>query len=187
MTSRADAVVLIGPMGAGKTSIGKKVARALDLPFFDTDAAVVRSHGPIEQLFVERGEAHFRAVERAAVIEGLASGGVVSLGGGSVLNPDTRADLAGHRVALLTVSPKVVAGRVRDSNRPLLQGGEDAIERWAAIFEERRPIYEQLADITFDTSTGPIQDVVDALVAWVRSATADSSAVVAPDHKEQTA
>jgi shikimate kinase len=168
MTSHSDAVVLIGPMGAGKTSIGKKAARALGLPFFDTDAAVVRDHGPIEQLFVEHGEARFRAAERAAVREGLATGGIVSLGGGAIMDPDTRAELSHLRVVLLTVSPRVVAGRVRDSNRPLLQGGDDAIERWTAIFEERRPVYEELADVTFDTSTGPLQDVVDALVAWVR-------------------
>lgn len=185
MTPPADAVVLIGPMGAGKTSIGKKAARALDLPFFDTDAAVVRDHGPIDRLFVERGEAHFRAVERAAVIEGLATGGVVSLGGGAVLDPETRADLARHRVALLTVSPRVVAGRVRDSNRPLLQGGDDAIGRWTAIFEERRPVYEELADITFDTSSGPLQAVVDAVVAWVRASAVDASAA-GHEHKEQT-
>ena len=167
MTSRSDAVVLIGPMGAGKTSIGKKAARALGMPFFDTDAAVIRDHGPIEQLFAERGEAHFRALERAAVVEGLATGGIVSLGGGAVLDPETRADLARRRVALLTVSPHVVAGRVRGSNRPLL-AGDDAIERWTAIYDERRPVYEELADATFDTSSGPLQDVVDALVAWIR-------------------
>ncbi|WP_109209468.1 MULTISPECIES: shikimate kinase [Microbacterium] len=180
MTSPSDAVVLIGPMGAGKTSIGKKAARALGVPFFDTDAAVVRAHGPIEQLFVEQGEAHFRAAERAAVTEGLATGGIVSLGGGAVMNPDTRDDLAAHRVVLLTVSPRVVAGRVRDSNRPLLQGA-DAIERWTAIFEERRPVYEALADVTFDTSSGPVQDVVDALVAWIRSG---ADAPTAPGGRE---
>ena len=173
MTSHSDAVVLIGPMGAGKTSIGKKAARALGLPFFDTDAAVVRDHGPIEQLFVEHGEARFRAAERAAVREGLATGGIVSLGGGAIMDAETRAELAGLRVVLLTVSPRVVAGRVRDSNRPLLQGGDDAIERWTAIFEERRPVYEELADVTFDTSTGPLQDVVDALVAWVCGGTVE--------------
>ncbi|MFE5409746.1 shikimate kinase [Microbacterium sp. NPDC056569] len=186
MTSPSDAVVLIGPMGAGKTSIGKKAARALGVPFFDTDAAVVRDHGPIEQLFVERGEAHFRAVERAAVVEGLATGGVVSLGGGAVLHPETRADLAAHRVVLLTVAPRVVAGRVRDSNRPLLQG-DDAIERWMAIFAERRPVYEELADVTFDTSSGPVQDVVDALVAWIRGGDVDPSTRVGAEQKEQTA
>lgn len=185
MTSHSDAVVLIGPMGAGKTSVGRKAARALGVSFFDTDAAVVRDHGPIERLFVEHGETWFRAAERAAVAEGLATGGIVSLGGGAVMDPATRADLAGHRVVLLTVSPRVVAGRVRDSNRPLLQG-DDGIARWTAIFEERRPIYEELADVTFDTSSGPLQDIVDALVAWIRGDTAEAAAPT-DDEKERTA
>ncbi|WP_127819120.1 shikimate kinase [Microbacterium sp. CPCC 204701] len=167
MTSPSDAVVLIGPMGAGKTSIGKKAARALGVPFFDTDIAIVRDHGPIEQLFADQGEDHFRALERKAVVQGLSRGGIVSLGGGAVLHPDTQADLAAHRVILLTVAPKVVAGRVRDSNRPLLQG-EDAMARWHAILEERMPLYRSLADATFDTSSGPLQHVVDAIVDWVR-------------------
>lgn len=169
MTSRSDAVVLIGPMGAGKTSIGKKAARALGVPFFDTDIAIVRDHGPIDKLFAEHGEAHFRTLERSAVVEALARGGVVSLGGGAVLHPDTQADLADQRVILLTVAPKVVAGRVRDSNRPLLQG-DDAMARWAAILEERLPLYRSLADVEFDTSSGPLQNIVDAVVAWVRAA-----------------
>jgi shikimate kinase len=163
-------------MGAGKTSIGKKAARVLGRSFFDTDAAVVRDHGPIERIFAEHGEARVRELERAAVVEGLATGGIVSLGGGAVTHPATRADLAAHRVVLLTVAPRVVAGRVRDSNRPLLQG-DDAVDRWVAIYEERRPIYEDLADVTFDTSTGPLQHVVDALVTWVRDD---------PDHQENT-
>ena len=169
MTPPSEVVVLIGPMGAGKTSVGKRVARALDVPFFDTDAAVSRAHGPIEQLFAEHGEAYFRALERDAVSEGLAAGGVVSLGGGAVLDPATRADLAPHRVVLLTVAPRVVAIRVRNSSRPLLQGDEDALTRWSRIYEERRPIYEELADVTFDTSSGPLQNVVDRIVEWVRS------------------
>lgn len=167
MTSPSDAVVLIGPMGAGKTSIGKKAARALGVPFFDTDIAIVRAHGPIERLFTEHGEDHFRTLEREAVVEGLSRGGIVSLGGGAVLHPDTRADLAAHRVILLTVASNVVAGRVRDSARPLLQG-EDAMARWSAILEERLPLYRSLADATFDTSSGPLQNIVDAIVAWVR-------------------
>ena len=168
MTPPSDTVVLIGPMGAGKTSIGKKAARALGVPFFDTDIAIVRDHGPIETLFAEHGEERFRALEREAVVEGLARGGIVSLGGGAVLHPGTRADLAAHRVILLTVAPKVVAGRVRDSNRPLLQG-EDAMARWNAIVEERMPVYRSLADATFDTSSGPLQHIVDAIVDWVRA------------------
>lgn len=167
MTSRSDAVVLIGPMGSGKTSIGRKLAKATKRPFFDTDIAVTRVHGPIEALFAEHGEEHFRRLEREAVRDGLAGGGIVSLGGGAVLDAATRADLADHRVVLLTVEPRVVATRVKDSKRPLLQG-DDAIARWTAIYTERRPLYEQLADATFDTSSGPLQDVVDAVAAWVR-------------------
>ena len=163
----SEAVVLIGPMGAGKTSIGRRVAKTLRLPFTDTDISVKTEHGPIERLFTEKGEEHFRALERAAVIAALARGGIVSVGGGAVLDPDTRADLARRRVVLLTVEPKVVAGRVRDSKRPLLNDG-DAVERWTAIYRDRRPVYEELADVTFDTSHGPIQDVVTAIADWVR-------------------
>ncbi|WP_413631621.1 shikimate kinase [Microbacterium sp. SSM24] len=159
---------MIGPMGAGKTSVGKRVARALDVPFFDTDAAISREHGPIDQIFADRGEAQFRALERAAVVEGLATGGVVSLGGGAVLDADTQSDLAQHRVVLLTVAPRVVAIRVRGSSRPLLQGDEDPLERWTRIYEQRRPVYERLANASFDTSNGPLQNVVDRIVAWTR-------------------
>ena len=168
MTSRSDAVVLIGPMGAGKTSIGRRVAKTLGRPFFDTDVAVVREHGPIEALFREHGEARFRALERAAVSEGLHTGGIVSLGGGAVLHPETRADLAAHRVVLLTVEPAVVAGRVRESSRPLLQD-EDPMARWTQIYADRRPLYDELADLTIDTSHGPLQLVVDAIVEWTLS------------------
>lgn len=168
MTSPSSAVVLIGPMGAGKTSVGRRVAKELGRPFFDSDIAVKVAHGPIEDLFAAHGEEHFRALERTAVTEGLAQGGVVSLGGGAVLDAATRADLAHHRVALLTVEPRVVASRVKESKRPLLQG-DDVGARWVEIYEARRPLYEELADATFDTSFGPLQDVVDAVVAWVRS------------------
>ena len=168
MTSRSDAVVLIGPMGSGKTSIGRRVAKALGRPFFDTDIAVVRDHGPIERLFDEHGEGHFRALEREAVRTGLESHGIVSLGGGAVLHPDTRSDLLAHRVVLLTVDPAVVASRVRETNRPLLQD-DDPIARWTQIYEQRRPIYDELADLTIDTSHGPLQLAVDAIVEWTRS------------------
>ncbi|MCP2636921.1 AAA family ATPase [Microbacterium sp. HD4P20] len=186
MSPHPEAIVLIGPMGAGKTSIGKKVARALGIPFYDSDVAVVREHGPIEQLFAEHGEAHFRALERQAVVGGLTGGGVVALGGGAVMDPATRADLRAHRVVLLTVSPKIVAGRVRESNRPLLQA-DDAIARWAQIYDERRPVYEQLADVTFDTSSGPLQNIVDAIVTWVRRTDAGELARDEPvqDQEEQ--
>ncbi|MFX5684625.1 shikimate kinase, partial [Acinetobacter baumannii] len=83
-------LVLIGPMGAGKTSVGRRVARALGEPFSDTDKIVVRDHGPIPDLFRAHGEAHCRSRERDAVAEALERGGVVALGGGAVLDPVTR-------------------------------------------------------------------------------------------------
>jgi shikimate kinase len=165
MSAPGRALVLIGPMGAGKTSIGRRVARTLQRPFFDTDIAVVRAHGPIEQIFAEHGEPYFRALEREAVVRGLATGGVVSLGGGAVLDPQTRADLAAHRVVLLTVEPRVVAGRIPHTTPPHQQD-EDALARWEQIMTARRPIYEEVADATFDTSHGPLQAVVDGIVEW---------------------
>lgn len=159
------AIVLIGPMGAGKTSIGKRVARALELPFSDSDAAVVRAHGPIEHVFRDHGEEHFRELERIAVRDSLGRGGIVALGGGAVLHPDTQQDLAAHRVVLLTVGPQTIESRIRGTKRPLLQG-DDAVARWTALFEARRPLYERLADVTFDTSAGPLQDIVDAIARW---------------------
>ncbi len=168
------AVVLIGPMGAGKTSVGRRVARALGTTFTDTDKLVVRDHGPIRDLFLAHGEPHFRALEREAVVEALGRGGVVALGGGAVLDPLTRERLTAHRVVLLTVSPHVVASRIHGDERPLL-GGEDPAERWLRIFEERRPIYESTAHIAFDTSSGPLSRVVDDIVAWAQSVPAQEA------------
>ena len=84
------------------------------------------------------------------------------------MDPATRNDLAAHRVVLLTVEPRVVAGRIRDSVRPLLQD-DDALARWEHIMTARRPVYEEVADATFDTSSGPLQAVVDAIVQWART------------------
>ncbi|MGZ0069543.1 shikimate kinase [Microbacterium arborescens] len=166
----APAIVLIGPMGAGKSSIGKKLARVLGTTFTDSDALVVRDHGPIERLFAEHGEERFRELERLAVAEALGRGGVVALGGGAVLHPDTRSDVASHRVVLLTVSEQTIASRLAGTTRPLLQG-EDPVKRWREVAESRRELYEQLADARFDTSTGRIQDIVDAIAAWAQEGT----------------
>lgn len=162
------ALVLIGPMGAGKTSVGRRVARRLGREFTDTDKLIARRHGPIPDLFARDGEAAFRRLEREAVVEALGGDGVVALGGGAVLDAGTQADLAGHRVVLLTVAPHIVASRIQGGDRPLLTG-EAPLARWERIYAERRDIYEQLADVTFDTSSGPLAAVVAGIVAWAES------------------
>ncbi|MBN9152682.1 MAG: shikimate kinase [Microbacterium sp.] len=177
-TTGGSAVVLIGPMGAGKTSVGRKLARVLGTTFFDTDIAVVRDHGPIADIFASAGEARFRALEREAVVAGLRRGGIVALGGGAILDPRTRADLLAHRVVLLTVDQRTVAGRIHDSTRPLLQG-DDAMSRWNAVMDARRDLYEQTADVRFDTSSGHIQHIVERIASWVRDT--EASALDAAD------
>lgn len=158
--------VFIGPSGAGKTRIGKRVARRLEVPFTDTDKLVAREHGPIPEIFATHGEAHFRRLERAAVERALRGDGVVSLGGGAVLDPATREDLARHPVVLLTISPEAVAPRLGDESRPLVRGG---VDDWIALNAPRWPMYESCADVTIDTSHRPTDEVVEEVVAWLTS------------------
>ena len=164
-------VALIGPMGAGKSTVGRRLAKRLGVPFTDTDASIARAHGPIADLFRTLGEPGFRAVERAAVTDALTAGGVVSLGGGAVLDAGTRRDLAGCTVVLLTVDEAVVAERISGGNRPLLT---DGVATWRRILAERLPLYEELADVVVDTSRRPMDHVVDELAVHdaVRAAAA---------------
>jgi shikimate kinase len=164
-------LVFIGPMAAGKSKIGRLVARRLAVPFIDTDKVVAAQHGPIPEIFATQGEPAFRTFERDAVVEALRGDAVVSLGGGAVLHPDTRIELADRTVVLLTVTRDAVAKRLAGSGRPLLgSAGEntDAVERWAAIADARMPIYEALATETFDTSARPITRIADDIVTWAR-------------------
>ena len=162
-------LILIGAPGAGKTRLGKRVARLLRIGFVDTDKRIVAAHGPIAQIFEEHGEEHFRRWERAVAAEALREAAVVSLGGGAVLDADTRADLVGQRVALLTVSAEAVAGRIGGGKRPLLK---DGVEAWAALAESRRELYESLASRAWDTSTLPLDDIAGDIADWVRQDTA---------------
>jgi shikimate kinase len=157
-------VVLIGPPGAGKTSVGRRVARALDAPFTDTDRAVVDAHGSIADIFRDHGEPRFRELERAAVARALAQDGVVSLGGGAVLDPDTRADLASHVVVLLTVSEDAVRSRIRGDDRPLVDG----LASWRRIVADREELYRSLADLTIDTSDRPLARIAREIERFAR-------------------
>ncbi|WP_353113667.1 shikimate kinase [Microbacterium sp.] len=168
MTNSADrplTTVFVGPMAAGKTSVGRRVARALEVPFVDTDKRIAAEHGPIPALFAEHGEKHFRELERAAVAAALAEGGAVSLGGGAVTDAATRALLAEHPVVYLTVSPEAVARRIGGGGRPLL-AGEDPVARWKEIFAARRGWYEEVADLTVDTSRRPMRTIAEEIAVW---------------------
>ena len=162
--SERPVVVLIGAPGAGKSRLGKRIARLLDVPFIDTDKTIVAEHGAIAGIFAAHGEAHFRAIEREHVSRALGQGAVVALGGGAVLDPDTQRDLAGHRVVQLTVSPEAVAKRIAGDKRPLVNG----VDAWSALVETRRPVYDRLATRTFDTSSLPIERIAVDIVDWIQ-------------------
>ncbi len=159
-------LVIIGPPGAGKTKVGKRVARALGVPFTDTDKVIVKAHGPIADLFAAHGEPHFRAIERETVAEALGTDGIVSLGGGAVLDPRTQADLRERRVALIMVDEDAVAERIEGAKRPLLAHG--GVAAWKALVDQRRHLYEALATRTFDSSRRSMDSVAEDVVAWLR-------------------
>ncbi|MHB1171534.1 MAG: shikimate kinase [Lacisediminihabitans sp.] len=165
MTSPAPWLVVIGAPGAGKTRVGKRVARLLAVDFVDTDRRIVAKHGPIAQLFAERGEEYFRQLERVEVAKALGEAAVVSIGGGAVLNTETQAELAAHRVALLTVSAEAVAARIVGTKRPLLA---DGIDSWQRLVDARREIYERLAARSWDTSERPIDQIAGEIAEWVQ-------------------
>lgn len=161
-------IVVIGPMGAGKSSVGKKLAKALGRRFVDTDRVIVRRHGPIAAFFDAEGEDRFREVERDVVAETLHEPEtVVSVGGGAVLDPATRLRLGRATIVLLEVSPEAVASRLSGSDRPLLH--HDGLTAWQEIADRRAPLYESLADLTVDTSHRPLSHVVDDIVRWLET------------------
>jgi shikimate kinase len=158
-------IVLVGPMGAGKTTVGALLARTLDVEARDTDADVEALEGrTISDIFVESGEAHFRDLERKAVAEALAThDGVLALGGGAVLDPATRELLAGHTVVFLRVGLSDAVKRVGlGSARPLLLGNVRG--RIKALLDERTPIYESVATLVVDTDGRTPDDVAAEIV-----------------------
>ncbi len=158
-------IVLIGAMGSGKTTVGELVAERLGRSVRDTDHDVEATAGrTIADIFVDDGEAAFRDLERAAVAEALAThDGVLSLGGGAVLDPGTRALLAGHDVVFLRVGLAEAVKRVGlGSSRPLLLG--NVRSRIKALLDERTPVYESVATLAVETDGRSPDDVADEIV-----------------------
>ncbi|MFF2390315.1 shikimate kinase [Agromyces sp. NPDC058104] len=152
-------IVLVGPMGAGKSRVGQRLAATAGAPFIDTDARIAERYGAIDEIFAREGEEYFRVIEREVVAEALREEAVVSLGGGAVLHEDTRDDLARLAVVWLQVSREAVAPRLAGGNRPLIADG--GLDRWTAILEARRPLYAAVADLAIDTSRRSVGRIVD--------------------------
>ncbi len=156
----APRVVLVGPMGGGKSTVGALLAQAWGLPLRDTDADIEAAEGrSISDIFVDDGEQHFRELEVAAVAEALtAHDGVLAVGGGAVLDGTTRQRLAGHPVVFLRVGLSDAVKRVGlGVGRPLLLGNVRA--RIKGLLDERTPVYESVATHTVDTDGRSPDDV----------------------------
>jgi shikimate kinase len=170
MTARH--LVLVGLMGAGKTTVGQRCAQLLDRPFVDTDDIVVATTGiTVSEIFERHGEARFRELERDAVADACAAPDplVIACGGGAVLDPDTRTRLhAAGLVVWLQAPPQVLGARVGDgSSRPLLRDGSVAtLERLAAL---RGPAYEDAADVVVDTEGRTVSEVAATVIEKLQS------------------
>ena len=159
-------IFLVGPMGAGKTTIGKRLAKALKLKFIDADHELERRTGvTIATISDIEGEAGFRQREQKLLDElTLMDGIVLATGGGAVLNAQTRQALATRGFTVyLHASPEELIARTRnDTHRPLLQA-PDRAERLRAIVTERHPLYEEVAHCSIDTGALPLGEIVSRI------------------------
>jgi len=159
-------IVLIGPMGAGKTTLGRKLAKLLDRKFVDTDRLVSASHGPITKIFETQGEDWFRALETKALKKALMTPGVIATGGGVVVTEENRELLTGIPTIFLDTNSDWVLARINLEKRPLLKADPGT---WSRLYEERLRYYRQLADETVITANRPIRVVLEELESKARN------------------
>lgn len=160
--SGAPFVVVIGPPGVGKSTVASGLAERLGRRLVDTDSLVEEREGrAIADLFIEDGEAYFRAAEERAVLDALGEeGAILALGGGAPMTPAVGAALEGHRVLFLDVGIADAARRIGfDRSRPLLS--VNPRQAWIRTMDERRPTYERLARWRVDTAGRDVDAVVD--------------------------
>ena len=162
----SESIVLVGPMGVGKTTIGKKLAKQLGKSFLDSDKEIVKKHGAIAKIFEKSGEQHFRALESEFLVVALASDSVVATGGGVVTQERNRDALRGAFVIYLSTNGRHMASRLLAGKRPLLRNG---IADWKRIYQERKPLYEQVATVEIETSSKTLNSVVSEIVELVHS------------------
>ncbi|MFE2267263.1 shikimate kinase [Streptomyces griseosporeus] len=156
-------LVLVGPMGVGKSTVGQLLAERLDAGYRDTDDDIVAEQGrAISDIFVEEGEAAFRAIEKQAVRRALSEHqGVLALGGGAILDADTRALLAGQRVVYLSMDVEEAVKRTGlNAARPLL--AVNPRKQWRELMEARRHLYEEVATVVVPTDGRTPEEVAQA-------------------------
>ncbi len=171
-------IFLIGPMGSGKTAVGKYLARVLNFPFLDSDHEIEQRTGAdIPLIFEREGEAGFRHREREAIAELSARERIVlATGGGAVLDADTRRDLQarGWVVYLETSVAQQVERAGRTRHRPLLHGADPA-QRLAELMQQREPLYREIADLTLSTNRRRVPSVAEYIAQQYRESLQSSS------------
>lgn len=154
------AIVLVGPMGAGKTTLGKKLAKKLGVSFADTDRLIGARNGSISRIFEKHGEEHFRNLETKALERALNEFDVVATGGGVVLREENRNLIKNHRVIFLDTNAESVLGKINLEKRPLIR---DDPEAWDRIYQNRVELYREVADATLFTGSRPIRTLMAEL------------------------
>lgn len=178
----APRAVLVGLPGSGKSTIGRRLAKAMGLTMLDTDAAIEQKTGrTIADIFTEDGEQGFRRIEEEVIREALAThDGVLSLGGGAVTSPGVQEALAGHTVVYLEISAAEGIRRTGGSTvRPLL-AGPDRAEKYKALMTARVPLYRRIATLRVNTNRRNPGAVVRHIVARLDDAAHTPAATPAP-------
>lgn len=171
-------IVLVGMMGAGKSSIGRRLAQRLDIPFVDADAKIEEAHAgvTIPEIFATYGEPYFRSGEARVIARLLDSGPqVLATGGGAFMSPDTRAAVRLKGISVwLRATLEVLTRRIRRrTDRPLLKD-VDPVETLKRLIGERYPIYAE-ADVTVESRDVPHDTIVEEIVAGLRAHIASSA------------
>ncbi len=160
-------IFFVGPMGAGKTTIGRQLARSLGRPFYDSDKEIeARTGADIPLIFELEGEAGFRSREKAMIDELTRQSNIVlATGGGAVLDPDNRKHLAGRGFVIYLSAPveQLFQRTARDTRRPLLQT-ENPRQKLEEILAVRDPLYREIADLVLITDNKPVRNVTNSLL-----------------------
>ncbi|MEY2837066.1 MAG: hypothetical protein RLZ46_448 [Actinomycetota bacterium] len=169
----APRVILIGPMGSGKTTIGSLLAEKLGLTFRDTDHLIEeREEKPVSQIFLDQGEDAFRAIEKRVLRDELLTDGtVLSLGGGAPISIDAQSALRAisSYIIFLDISLSTVVPRIGfNRDRPLLLNNPRG--QWQTLMEARRPIYEALADVTINVDDKSEEEIVTIALSSLEEA-----------------